>query len=156
MRKLLYPLLAVLLLGSCGPDYILDRRYEMEGAQWTYDNVLSFEAEIPDTLGVYNLWMEIDHGKDFAYQNLYTRITTIFPDQKRLEQRLSFELADKFGNWQGDCRGDHCRVRIPIQESAFFNQAGTYTFMLEQYMRTDSIPAVRTIRFQIEDTGIRR
>lgn len=156
MHKMLFVACSVFLLGSCGPDYILDRQYDMEGEQWTYDNVLSFEAEIPDTLGVYNLWMEIDHGKDFAYQNLYTRITTIFPDKQKLEQQLSFELADKFGNWQGDCSGDHCRVRIPIQESAFFNRAGTYTFTLEQYMRADSIPHVRAIRFQIEDTGIRR
>ncbi len=144
------------LLTACGPDYIADQTYTLDGETWTYDKVLSFEAAIPDTAGIYNLWMEIEHGKDFSYQNLYTRISTTFPDQQKIEQLLSFELADKFGSWQGECGRNYCHFRIPIQESAFFSQAGTYTFHLEQYMRKDSIPNIKSIRFQVEDTGMSR
>ncbi len=155
MRLLLLSF-SLFFLTACGTDYLLDQRYALDKETWTYDQILGFEADIPDTLSIYNLWIDIEHHKDFPFQNLYTRITTGFPDQRQIEQLLSFELADKFGNWQGDCSGQYCSYRIPIQEGAFFNQTGKHTFQLEQYMRADSIPHVRAIGFQIEKTGLRR
>ena len=154
--RLLLLVLPLFVLTACGTDFVLDKTYTLPNRVWTYDQVLNFEADIPDTSTIYNLWVEIEHHPDFAFQNLYTRITTVFPDKQQMEQLLSFELADKFGNWQGKCSGQSCTYRIPIQEGAFFNQTGKHTFRLEQYMRADSIPQVRAIGFQIEDTGLRR
>jgi len=147
-----------LLLGlsACGPNYHFSTTVDIPDEAWNYDQVLDFEFEIEDTLQIYNLLLDITHDKEFSYQNLYTRIGTFFPSGQDIKETLSLELASKVGEWQGDCGGRYCKVQIPIQEGAFFNQAGKYKISLEQFMRKNPIQGIKTISFHIEETENRR
>lgn len=127
-----------------------------EDSGWTYADSLSFSFDIADTLALYDLILVVDHRTGYPYQNLYTRIHTIFPSGRRLSQVLSLELMDKVGYWQGDCRGERCSLRIPIQESAYFNETGTYSLRLEQYMRRDSLPGLDALSLEVRSTGEKR
>lgn len=140
---------------SCN-DYQYQKTYELDGEQWTYADSLVFSFDIKDTTRIYNLYLELDHSTDYRYQNLYTYIHTTFPSQERLDERLSLEMANKAGAWEGDCGKKYCTLTIPIQENAYFNQLGTHTIVLEQFMRKDSIAGIRSISFMLEDTGIKR
>ncbi len=138
---------------SCGSEYAYDRTYELEGQAWAYEDTLTYTFAILDTLAIYNLYLEVEHSTDYNYQNLYTQIHTTFPSGERLTELLSLELADKSGFWLGDCGSDYCTLRVPIQQGAYFNQAGSYTITVEQYMRVNPVEGVRSIRFFLEDTG---
>lgn len=152
------PLIILLatVISACGSKYLADETAEIPNGQWAYPDTIRFEAEIPDTTMVYNLWLTLDHRPEFPWQNLYIRIHTLFPDGKRLSAPLSLELADQGGIWQGDCNKKRCRFRIPIQEGAWFQQAGRYAFTFEQYMRQSPQEGVQRLRFQIEETEKRR
>lgn len=136
-------------LAGCTKNSIYAETRELPDGVWNYPNLLNFEFEISDTLSVYNLDLEIEHSTDFPYQNLYSRIFTGFPSGNRLEKILSLELADKSGKWQGKCSGSRCKLNIPIQENAYFNQVGRYSLALEQYMRQDSLPGVFAVSLMV-------
>ncbi|HQU60535.1 MAG TPA: gliding motility lipoprotein GldH [Saprospiraceae bacterium] len=155
-----YPILfffgIAILFSSCGPNYRFEKVYEMEAEQWPYADTLDFTFNIEDTSAIYNLYLEVGHSTSYGFQNLYTQVYTRFPSGERIKELLSLELAGKGGTWLGDCGKDYCTLRIPIQEGAFFNQAGNYTITLQQYMRVDPVAGVRSIAFKLEDTGQRR
>ena len=151
-----FPLATLFLLCSCGPDYSFEEYRDFAEADgWTYADSVAFEFAISDTNQIYDLHFFVDHATDFGHQNLYVRFHTLFPDGQRLSETVSLELADKFGTWQGDCSGATCRVDIPIQQDAYFNQPGTYTLKVEQYSREASLPKIGGVGFALEPVGRR-
>lgn len=150
---LFFSFLGLITLHACGPNYIVNEKRDIAAGAWAYADSLRFEAEIPDTSTVYDLWLSLDHSPDFEWQNLYVRVHTLFPDGRRLSSPLSLELADQGGVWQSDCNSKRCRFRVPIQEGAWFQQTGKYVFTIEQYMRVNPLPGVQSVAFQIIDTG---
>lgn len=143
------------MASSCGPRYALQESKDIEGV-WTYADSAVFEMDLTDTSKLYAIAIALQHTTDYAFQNLYLRIHTQFPSGERLSQPISLELAGKAGNWLGKCRGEGCKIVIPIQENAFFNATGTHRFVLEQYMRSDSLPGIRSIGLHIYETGPRK
>lgn len=146
----------LLLLSACGPNYVYEKSYGIEEEAWRYRDTLDFEFAIEDTSTIYNLWLEIEHSTSFSNQNLYTQIHTKFPSGDRITEQLSLELANKAGQWLGDCSADYCELRIPIQQGAYFDQTGEYQITVEQYMRRNPVEGVRSLAFRLEDTGQRR
>ncbi|MEM9917905.1 MAG: gliding motility lipoprotein GldH [Bacteroidota bacterium] len=142
--------------GACGPNYIYDQSLPLKDHQWTYADSTDFKVPIVDTNKVYNIFLDITHDKSYPYQNLYLMVHTTFPSGKRLDQRLSIDLLSKTGLWQGQCSGEQCDLRVRMQEGAYFNETGDYRFVLEQFMRKDSIPGLHALALRIEDTGIDR
>lgn len=143
----------LLTLSSCEPNYIFEQTYQLEEDTWTYTDSLSFEIDVKDTLKIYNLYLDLKHSTDFGYQNLYTKINTTFPAGQQISETLSLELQHKSGMWFGDCSGDYCKLRIPIQEGAYFNSSGLHTITIHQFMRTDSLKGVKSLSLRVEDTG---
>lgn len=150
---ILSSLLLTLLLSACGPEYIYEKSYNISEEGWTYDDTLNFELDITDTVGLYTLYLDIQHTTDYSFQNLYTRIYTAFPTGERLQKEVSLELAYKAGAWKGDCNKKVCHTKIPIQENAFFNMQGKHIITLEQFMRESPITGIRKIAFKVENTG---
>ncbi|MCB0582832.1 MAG: gliding motility lipoprotein GldH, partial [Phaeodactylibacter sp.] len=147
---------ASLTLFSCGPGYDYEKQYIFEEGKWAQADTLNFSFPITDTLAIYNLYLEVEHSTAYGYQNLYTKVYTAFPSGERIGELLSLELADKAGTWLGDCSGKACALKVPIQEGAYFNQAGQYTITVEQYMRVNPVEGIRSIGFLLEDTGQQR
>lgn len=149
-------LIFVLLLLGCGPNYILDKKYEIENSEWTYRDTLNFEVNITDSLKIYNLYLQMEHSTDFPRQNMYVRIHTKFPSGKRISEQVSLEMANKAGVWYGNCNREWCRFTLPIQQGAYFDLPGDYEFTVEQYMRIDPLPGLKSLAFKVEDTGLTR
>lgn len=145
-------ILLAISLCACGPNYIVDESRDIPNGLWAYADSIRFEADIPDTTRVYDLWLSLDHAPEFEWQNLYVRIHTLFPDGRRLSAPLSLELADLRGVWQGKCNAKRCRFRVPIQEGAYFQLPGRYAFTIEQHMRVNPVRGLERIAFQIEET----
>jgi len=144
------------MTSSCGPRYVLRESEEVKDGVWTYADSAVFALEVVDTSKRYAIAIALQHTTGYAFQNLYLRIHTRFPNGQRLSQPISLELAGKAGNWLGKCRGKNCEIVIPIQENAFFNATGTHRFVLEQYMRTDSLPGIREVGLHIYEMSTRK
>ena len=148
----IFSLLAGLFLAGCQPGALLDKKKTFSDQGWSNADTLNFEAAITDTTLRYDLFLDVVHSLEFPNQNFYISIRTLFPDGQRQEKTVSVELADKSGAWFGRCGKNSCRLRIPIQENAFFNQAGAYLFTLEQYSRMDPLPGLKQMGMVIRQS----
>jgi gliding motility-associated lipoprotein GldH len=157
MTKYIFALsLAALALTACGPNYVIKESRDIAETGWAYKDTLDFAFEIADTTQLYDLEIVVEHATDFPYQNMYTLISTRFPSGRRLQKQLSLELADKAGVWAGVCGSKVCTITIPIQQGAYFNEAGPYLITLEQYMRIDPLPGLSRVTLQITPVGKHR
>ena len=154
MRVIYVLSLLAILSSSCDTrNYIIDDTQTLSDKGWAYVDTLEFKANIEDTTTLYNLILTLNHSTQYARQNIYTQIHTTFPDGQRFSKQVGIDLADKTGKWYGDCSSEACTLEVPIQSNAFFNQAGNYTFTIEQYTRIDPLPSVQKVGFKIEHTG---
>lgn len=146
----------VLLLSSCGKNYIYENEISIAQGNWNYKDTINFDFEIVDTTKVYNLFLELDHLTDYRFQNLYVQISTTFPKGKRESQTLSLELASNLGEWKGDCNSTNCTTLVPIQEQVYFQEKGDYQITLEQFMREDPIKGLNKFGLKIEETDLKK
>lgn len=155
--RILIPALALLLLSaSCGKPVLIDRETTIPAHGWAVADSLEWRFEVADTLAVYDLLLDVRHSPSYAFQNCYVRFHTVFPNGQRLDQVVSLELQAPGGQWLGERSGEHCTLRIPIQQGAYFNRPGEHILRLEQYMRQDTLPGIEAFRLRVEDTGKRR
>lgn len=140
-------LLAVLT--SCGEDVIFRGEEDFPGTGWAYADSVAFAFSVDDTTARYDLVLSVDHTTEFAAQNFYVSLATHLPDGSVLQQPLSLQLANKYGDWLGDCSGSACVAEISIQEGTRFTEAGNHELVVSQYSRQDPLPEITGLGFRI-------
>jgi gliding motility-associated lipoprotein GldH len=144
------PILALLfLLTACEESVLYTETVEIDSDFWTYDNPVSFSINATDTSLVNELQLIIEHSQEYAYENLYIKVFTQFPDGKTREERLSINLADKKGKWIGNCRGDNCKLKVYLMEHFKFPQPGNYKFTFEQNSRIEKLNAIKSLQLKM-------
>jgi gliding motility-associated lipoprotein GldH len=146
----------LLLICSCGQKKIYEKEYDIANQSWQYKDTLDFSFDIKDTLQIYDIVLHVKHKTSYPFQNMYAKISTAFPNGKRIEQVLSIELAEPSGKWNGDANSEHSDFHLAIQPDAYFNLAGKHTITLAQFMRVDSLKGIEKIGLAIEETGKKR
>jgi len=144
-----------LLLCSCGPEIIYSHKVNIEGP-WDYSEKINFEFEIADTIPAYDIVLNTTHSKDFAFQNVYTKMTTIFPDSNSTNHLVSLDLTDKLNQWTGNCSGKECMVPILLSQHIFFKKPGKYTITAEQYGRKDDLEGVLSLELVISKAEVKK
>lgn len=135
---------------SCGSEKpIWSSTYEIEKGHWSWDDAASFKFHAEDTTMFYDLFLEIETMKDYPYQNLYTKVKTIFPKGDTTEQILSFDIYNKFGVQNGDCSKDLCQIQFIMQEKFRFKDPGGYIFNINQHLRIDSIQDIKSLTLKL-------
>jgi len=140
--------LCCVVLTSCGPTLVYEQLHPFP-AQWTYTDSVQFRYEIQDVEEAYDLILTVSHTDIYPTQNLYTRFVTHYPNGLLDSEEVSLELADKFGQWLGECSGDKCELRIPLQQGAKYPEAGTYGLTIHQFSRQDSLQAMEGLGLSI-------
>jgi len=139
-----------LLLTSCGEEGLhYDASVRFDGEAWSWTDTAKFETQLNDTAARYDLILRVDHDIDFAYQNLYVRIFTDFPDGSSTDQVLSLQLSGENGGWAGDCGADHCVAELVLSENIRLADPGMYSFRIAQYSREEPLPGIRGLQFKI-------
>lgn len=149
-------LLLVTCFASCDQNRIYEKNTSIEKYIWSSAVVPQFKVEIRDTSALYNIYVNIRHADMYPFQNIWLLVGTQFPDSTNASRRIEVMLANDEGKWYGDGLGDIWDFRSLIQENAFFNKAGTYTFTLEQNMRQDPLPGIMAVGIRIENTGMKK
>lgn len=143
---------------SCSKEkVILEKEVDVEESiGWMFSDSLSVDFSISDTNRLYAMRLQLNHTPDFNFENVYTRIHTLFPDGKLSSQLLSLALTNETGAWFGQCNKTVCKVEIALQEQIIFPAKGNYKITIAQFMRTDTLSGIGNIRFQLLDTGERK
>lgn len=145
--------LALLSLVSCDKGLIYSHNEVISEGVWTYEEVLEYDLMAEDTTKYFELFLDVKHSADFSYENFYTKISTVFPDGKKLFDVVSIQLADNMGSWNGDCSSKTCLSSLLLQEGFRFKQAGAHQIVLENYSREnlEGIEAIELRLYSIEE-----
>ncbi len=138
-------------MSSC-QNFFFDEKKVLDNSLWSYNNSLDFEFLIEDTISIYNIYLEIVHNSEYTYQNIYSKVTVVFPDATNREDKVSMELADSKGEWLGICNTKKCTRRIPFMPNAVFDQKGKYKIKFEQFTRSKVVEGIQSLRLIIEKT----
>ncbi len=150
-------LMSVLLLGSCNLQSITyEKKIRYPKQVWTYADSITYNFNIVDTTSLYNFELVILHNDWYSFQNLYTKLTTTFPDGKSLSQVVNFDLAEPNGKWEGDRIGSIYKCRTTIQENAFFSLPGKYVLTLGQNTRTDTLYGIKGFDFRLVKSATKK
>lgn len=150
-------LLCAGILFSCDPpNYIYEDSRSFLDDPWVYPDSAVYHFAIKDTSRYYNLLLELDHGKNYPYENLYVQFVTTFPDATSVADVVSITLADASGQWYSDCRGKTCTFYLTLQDQAVFKQKGEYSIKVIPWMRNDTISDVYRLSFKVERDGKRK
>ena len=66
---------------------------------------------------------------------------------------LNLTISQPDGQWYGKCKGDICRIQIPIQSftNYSFSDTGVYVFTLKQIMRENPLQSMMSVGIRIEN-----
>jgi gliding motility-associated lipoprotein GldH len=149
-------LIIIFLFIACQQNLSYEKYISIDRESWNSAQKLFFPVEIKDTSVLYNIYINVRNTNDYPFSNLWLNIGTKFPDNQSFEKRINLTLADSSGKWLGQPQGDLNDEKILIQQNAFFQKPGTYTFSLEQIMRQDPLPGILAIGLRVENTQIKR
>lgn len=139
-------------LVSCSNVY--DQTTIIENGVWTTENTIEFEFEIQDTSILYDVFVEVNHSVDYAYQNVYCLVETFELDSRIREDLCSLELADSKGNWKTeDCSEEHCNRKIPFIIKTQFNKPGVHKIVFKQNTREEHLEGLNSLRLLVKTTS---
>jgi gliding motility-associated lipoprotein GldH len=148
MRRLLVVFLLFGLI-SCGKDVIINEYKNMPDYGWEQRNKAVFEFESTDTTHYTNFAINLRVSGDYPFSNMYVVSHLIGPDSSVHSQRTNLILAADDGKWLGSGMGDMQSYQIQIMENRALRIPGKYTIELEQYMRMDTLPAVKDVGIRV-------
>lgn len=120
---------------------------------WRKNELVSFDFDLTDTLGVYNVLVDVRNDNAYPFQNFWLFIHTMMPDSTEFSDTLNCVLADNYGRWLGKSSGSMYHVPVAFRLSTKFPQAGKYHFDLVQGMRMDVLPGITEIGMRILKDG---
>jgi gliding motility-associated lipoprotein GldH len=137
-------ILATSLLLACDKNTVFSNNEDFSDAKWYIKNSANFKVTIQNPNQAYKLYYNVRNHLNYPYYNLYVRRQVFDSTGNKLDEKLTdLQLSDDttgkpFGSGLGDIY-DH---KILINKAYKFPKAGTYTFVLKQYMRQDPLPQI--------------
>jgi len=143
-------------LSSCDSKGFYDQ-YQSVGVAWEQSDVKIFEVEQQDTIGKYNLFLNIRNNNDYPFNNLFVILKTEQPDKVVLVDTLEFQMANADGTLLGSGFTDIKENKLWIKDNFKFSKTGTYKFEVQQAVRqsgdvlgVDALKGITEVGFRIE------
>ena len=146
MKKIL-PLLAVVLLASCGKNVVLDELHSFKDSRWHMDSVVTVVWEPEQSEDPVFMSMYIRHSTEYPYNNLFLFRSIESTQGVEYTDTVNVALADPLGVWNGSGMSNLKTLEIPIGQGAVrFRDDERYTLKITQGMRD-------TVLYGIQDVG---
>lgn len=134
IKNAIFVLSFILILVSCDNNRVFDA-YKSLPNQWSRDSVVTFRVQGLDSLGAYNLFINIRNTDSYPYSNLYLVTAMNFPNGKVIQDTLEYEMAYPGGNWMGVGFTESKASKLWYKQGVQFKENGEYTFHIRQAMR---------------------
>ena len=149
MRNIVFGVFCMVFI-SCNGHVLHQQRIDIPDGEWSYDYLLEFNTPIEDSGLPLDVILDVEHSREFSYENLYLGYHIITEEGDSLFQKISIKLADKLGRWKGTCKGNECSLQVPISTNYNFTRAGNHKIILEQYSREESLKGLKSIELTIQ------
>ncbi|MFN5334851.1 MAG: gliding motility lipoprotein GldH [Bacteroidota bacterium] len=154
MKRLIIPLLSVLMYAGCMKINHFEKNVEIPKQQWSYTLQPEFGFEISDTVSSHNIFIVLRHTDAYAYKNIWLNVSTLQPGDSTFQtERFEFKLQQADGKWLGTGYGDIWEIRYPLLRNIQFKKKGTYKIRLHQIMRDDPLQHIMNAGIRIEKTS---
>ncbi len=145
MKKLVYFVLATIMLASCGNDKLYDESVVIPDAKWDMENIPYFNVTVDDTLVDYTFYLNIRHLDSYRYSNIFLFMHTELPNGNVTHDTIECVLAMPDGRWMGKNSGTMRSAKIMLNPALRFPLKGTYHFEIEQAMREKELKGITDI-----------
>ena len=144
----------VIFICACEKSLVFEKNEKMTAGQWHQNDHVDFDVDIADTINLHNFYINLRHGGNYHFSNIFMFISTKMPDGEFFRDTLECSLAQEDGKWYGSGIGDICDVRIAFKKNLVFPLKGKYHFSIEQAMRMNSLPYVFDVGVRIEKSNV--
>lgn len=139
-----------LLFSACNKNVVYTKYITFENNEWFAKNKAVFEVDMDDQQSLHNISLMVRHADSYPYSNVFLFVTSTYPDGKIMKDTMEVILANSKGEWLGSGAGDIFDFKVPIKKNVRFPLSGKYRFEFEQGMRTDPLPLIMDLGFEIE------
>jgi len=146
---LLY-IVAIASFFSCNENVILNQNLKIQSSNWDRNEKATFSFEVEDSLALYDIYLNLRHGGNYAYKNIYFFIETYSPDEKYAKDTAQMILANSKGRFMGKGIGDIFDYQFKFKEGVRFPNGGEYRIEIEQAMRENVLADITDIGVKIE------
>lgn len=143
-------IILIVFLSACSSNDIYNRYVEIAPKGWSVDNVAIYEFDIPDSTVQYNAYVNVRHGGDYLYKNLWLFLEQLSPDSVLIRDTLECYLADNEGKWLGDGSGSVLHLSMPYRMDARFDRTGTYQLNIRHGMSDPVLTGIQHIGIRLE------
>lgn len=154
--KILLFFLGVLILASCDQNRVFDT-YKSVPNRWHKDSVVSFKVQPPDSVNVYNLFVNLRNTDDYKFNNIFLIVEMNFPHGKVVTDTLEYNMAHPDGSLMGTGFTDVKENKLWYKENVVFNENGEYNVTIQHAMRENGkvngvkeLEGVTDVGFRIE------
>jgi len=131
-----------LCFSACNQNTYYHKTDILPNETWNINNMLVYDVKISDSLKYYNFYFDVRNTTDYPDQYLWLFLTTKFPNNTVFTDTLSCIICDAYGRWTGKGSGRIRDNRFLFKPKVRFPQTGTYTFSVQQAMRTDDLKGI--------------
>lgn len=144
--------LLVICLAGCDRTRVYEEYADLPSAIWLEDSVKIFKFQIEADSQPYNLYANFTSKIEYPYYNLYYQYSLKDSLGRTVKSGLlnAILFDAKTGEPLGSGIGDIFDQRTPIIENYHFPTPGSYSITLQQYMRTDTLPGIRSVGLRVE------
>jgi gliding motility-associated lipoprotein GldH len=142
-------LLFPLLITGCSNNVVFQDSKVFPSYGWDKDSVVIFNYEATDTLGTYDIIIDVRNDGNYRYQNFWLFVNSVSPDLIEYTDTLECVLADNHGRWIGKGGGSLYQLPVSFMQQIKFPKPGVYRFELIQGMREDTLAGIHDIGLRI-------
>ena len=147
--RLLLLLLSVGLM-SCKPGSWSEEK-SFPNTIWAYSDSLMIEPEISDTSSLQQTWLELTVSENYPFRNFFIREVITTPSDSSFVRIQEFELMKEDGSWsQKPGWFGALTFKFPLLSGIKFREKGTWKISCKQYMRTDSLEGVESVKWVLK------
>ncbi len=109
---------------------------------WNVNDSLHFSHNItqPESAAIA---IAATYNEDYAFQNIYLRLSLKSPSGKASSYIVLDTLMDKMGKWRGDAGKTHTLYMDTLRLN--LSEKGQYEIHIAQYMRKDTLCGIESI-----------
>lgn len=148
MKNLFLFFFLSLLMLSCKNEQVFSIEKKPEGGHWLHSDILTGTFEITDSSGPYDILFEIEHKENYAYQNIYLKISDDYSG-KMSSDTVNIDLMDQYGVWFGSGFSGSKIYRIPLRKNLRFYKNKSYNFNIQQFTRNDTLQGIERIKLYV-------
>lgn len=142
--------LAMGFWSACDQNRFFEHNSEIQNEVWTYEDVKCFEVNIDDTSSQFNFYLNLRNTNEYPFANLYVFVETTFPDSLIARDTIELQLASRNGEWLGSGQGKYKYNQFILRKGMRFVQKGSYSFSIEQGMRSENLAGISDIGIRLE------